>query len=93
MKDVEHGDTFMFEIVNMLGKVPHQTVLDRIKAHVHLTRGNLRTLVEAMELTGAGTAQTADIWDVPDVYAMDAAYQLKHALGDMLKELGEGKGT
>ena len=80
----------MFEIVNMLGEVQHQTVLDRIKADVNLSRRNLRTLIEAMELAGAGTAQTADIHDVPDVYAMDGAYQLKHALGRHAARHGEG---
>jgi hypothetical protein len=86
MRDVEHGDAFMFEIINMLGKVPTEAVLGKIKAEVRLTPGNIRTLIEALELAGAGTARTADINDAPDLHSIDAAFQLKHALEDMRQE-------
>jgi hypothetical protein len=87
MRDVEHGDAFLFEITNALGKVPTQGILDKIRAEVNLTKGNLRRLIEAMELTGTGTARTAHIDDAVDLSSINAAYQLKHALEDMLLEM------
>jgi hypothetical protein len=92
IENLDHGSEFVFEIINMLGKVPTQAVLDRIKAEVRLTRGNLRTLIEAMELAGASTARSAHIDDAPDLSSIDAAFQLKHALEDMLREVEKANG-
>ena len=83
--NAEGGSAFVSEVVTMLAT---NDILDKIKSDVRLTPDNLRNLIELMTQVGAATVQTTDP-DDPELRTMDAAHQLKHALGDMLREVGE----
>lgn len=81
---LEHGSPIIWDFINQLGGTPPAEVLAWIERTVALTPENLRTLIEVLELTGAGLVATADCTDAADVAALDASYQLKHALEDRL---------
>jgi hypothetical protein len=76
------------EITMKLGNVPTPQILDTIRARVKPTWDNYQNLIDHLEFIAkaTGTGQTDDP-DDPELKAMDAALQFRHALEDLARDL------